>query len=235
MKKLATILSVAACLVVGENAAMAANTVRISQVYGGGGGTTASTDFVELFNASGVAVNVGGWVIEYGSATGLWNSFTGNAFVIPAGTLIQPCSYLLFAGNVGTGGAPSIGADIATSPTTQFNMSGTTGKVMLVTQLNGDGTAGGAVACGSEVGTIIDKVAWGPTATCFEGAATAALTSSTAAQRNAGGLADTDNNLADFTTGVAPAPRNSHSPGNAACFATPTLRSTWGQLKSIYR
>lgn len=231
MKRFATTL---ALLAICAAPAFAANAVRISQVYGGGGGTTASTDFIELFNNSGSPVNISGWVLEYGSATGLWNSFTGNAFVFPAGAVIQPCGYLLFAGNVGTGGAPSIGADYATSPTTQFNMSGTNGKVMLVTVLNGDGTAGGAVACGSEVGVIIDKVAWG-SSTCAEGTATPALTASTAAFRKVGGTVDTDNNLADFTTGLAPAPRNSQSPKNPTCLITPTRTSTWGAVKSIYR
>jgi len=231
MKRFATTL---ALLAICATPALAANPIRISQVYGGGGGTTATTDFVELFNASGSPVDISGWVIEYGSAAGLWNTFTGNAFIFPAGAVIQPCSYLLFAGNVGSGGAPSIGADYATSPNTQFNMSGTNGKVMLVTKLNGDGTAGGGVACGSEVGVIMDKVSWG-SANCAEGSATAALTASTAAMRNGGGMTDTDNNLADFTTGVAPAPRNSHSPRNPVCLITPTRTSTWGTVKSIYR
>ncbi len=214
--------------------AFASNPVRISQVYGGGGGATAATDFVELFNASGVAVNISGWVIEYGSATGNWNSFAGNAFTFPPGSVIQPCSYLLFAGNVGTNGAPAIGADYAAAPTV-FNMSGTAGKVMLVTQLNGDGTAAGSVACGSEVGTIIDKVSWGPTATCAETSPTPALTAATAAFRNAAGLNDSDNNSADFTVGLAPAPRNSATPQSTTCLATPAKSSTWGQVKSIYR
>lgn len=231
MKRIATMLVL---LAVCAAPAFAANAVRISQVYGGGGGTTNSTDFVELFNSSASPVNISGWVIEYGSATGLWNSFTGNAFVFPTGAVIQPCSYLLFAGNVGSGGAPPIGADYATSPNTQFNMSGTNGKVMLVTQLNGNGTATGGVACGSEVGTIIDKVAWG-TSNCAENTATAALTVTTAALRKIGGITDTDNNSADFTTNTAPAPRNSQSPRNPNCSTVPTRASTWGAVKVIYR
>lgn len=230
MKRFATMV---ALLALCAAPAFAANPVRISQVYGGGGGTTAATDFVELFNNSGVPVDISGWVIEYGSATGAWNSFAGNAFTFPPGSVIQPCGYLLFAGNVGSGGAPPIGADYASAPTV-FNMSGTNGKVMLVTQLNGNGTSTGGVVCGSEVGTIIDKVSWG-SANCSETAATPALTASTAAFRNNGGITDTDNNSADFTTGLTPAPRNSSSPKNASCLITPTTKSTWGTVKAIYR
>ena len=225
MRRFATTL---ALLAVCAAPALAANPVRISQVYGGGGGTTAATDFVELFNASGAPVDISGWVVEYGSATGAWNSFAGNAFTFPPGTIIQPCSYLLLAGNVGSGGAPSIGADYAVSPTTVFNMSGTNGKVLLITQLNTN------VVCGAEVGTIIDKVSWG-TGTCAEGTATPALTAATAAFRNGAGFVDTDNNSADFTVGLSPAPRNSQTPANPTCLVTPTSKSTWGQVKSIYR
>lgn len=224
MKRFATTLALLAVFAV---PAFSANAVRISQVYGGGGGTTAATDFVELFNFSAAPVNIGGWSIHYGSSAGNWNSFAGNVFTFPANTFIQPCKYLLLAGNVGTGGAPSIGADFSVSPTTVFNMSGTNGKVMLSTAVSAN------LACGSELGVIIDKVSWG-TANCSETAATPALTAATAASRNAGGQADTDNNSADFTVG-APAPRNSASPVNASCLVTPTSRSTWGAVKSIYR
>ena len=108
MRRIVTTL---ALLAVCAAPAFAANPVRISQIYGGGGGTTAATDYIELFNSTGLPVSVGGWYLEYGSATGLWNSFAGNAFQLPAGATIQPCAYLLVACNVGTGGAPPIGAD----------------------------------------------------------------------------------------------------------------------------
>ena len=52
--------------------AQAASDVVISQVYGGGGnsGATLKNDFIELFNLGGAAVNVTGWSVQYGSATG---------------------------------------------------------------------------------------------------------------------------------------------------------------------
>src|SRR5262245_26417882 len=56
--------------------ALAANQVRISQVYGGGGATsgtpTYNQDYVEIFNSGTTAVNIGSWQIAYGSAAGNW-------------------------------------------------------------------------------------------------------------------------------------------------------------------
>ena len=79
MKRLVTTL---ALLVVCAGTASAANQMRISQVYGGGGGTTGvyTRDFVELYNSGVTPVNIGGWTIQYGSATGAWGSSTGNIF-----------------------------------------------------------------------------------------------------------------------------------------------------------
>jgi len=69
---------------------LAANPVRISQVFGGGGGSSPiyNYDFVELFNASGVPIDISGWAVEYGSATGNWGSSTSNIVILPAGSTI---------------------------------------------------------------------------------------------------------------------------------------------------
>ena len=91
--------------------------VKISQVYGGGGSTsggpTYNKDYVEIFNSSDAAVNIGGWTIEYGSATGNWGSSTSAIFTFPAGTTIQPCQYLLVAAATGStaGGALPVTPD----------------------------------------------------------------------------------------------------------------------------
>ncbi len=232
MKKIATILVATALVAMTASAAMAASALRISQVYGGGGNSGAlyNQDFVEIFNSSGSPVDISNWAVEYASssATSSWGTtFTGGAnyVVFPAGTVIQPCSYMLIGAAFGANTAlPALPTPDATLGS---NMSGTAGKVGLFNTVNV------AVACGSEVG-LIDKVSYG-TANCAEGGAgTGGLSNSTAALRNLGGMTDTDNNGADFTVG-APAPRNSASPANPTCLATPTLRSTWGSLKSIYR
>lgn len=230
MKKLATILGLTAVLAMAATSAFAANQVRISQVYGGGGGSTGTYiyDYVELFNSGSTPVNVGGWVVEYGSATGNWGSAATNYYVLPVGTTIQPCKYLLLqCGAAGTAGvAFPVAADLSTS---NISASATNGKIGLFTALNAN------VACGAEIaGTLVDKVSWG-TASCPEVAGVSGVNSTSSAVRNNGGMTDTDNNASDFTVSTTPTPRNSASPANTACLATPTVNKTWGSLKSIYR
>lgn len=230
MKKIATTF---ALLALCATSAFSANSVRISQVYGGGGGSTGTYmfDYVELFNASGTAVAIGGWSIQYGSATGTsFGSTAGNVAVLPAGASIAPCSYYLVqVGGAGTGGtALPVTADFvnAAGP----SMSATTGKVALINNSTG------ANACaGNTVGGIyVDVVGYG-TGNCFETAAAAGTTSTQAAVRNVGGLTDTDNNTADFTVVTNPVPRNSSSPANTACLSTPATNGSWGKVKSLYR
>jgi len=231
MKKLVTTLFAMALF---ASSALAANPVRISMVYGGGGGgattdASYSQDFVEIFNSSGSPINISGWTIEYGSATGNWGSSAGNIFTFPANTTIQPCKYILVAlGSASANPAvPPVPAPDFSNTTT--NLSGSNGKVALFNAPNPN------VPCGSEaVGTLVDKMAYG-SSNCPEVTATAALTTLTAAVRNGGGTVDTDNNAANFTVGATPTPRNSASPANAGCLATPNASRTWGAIKTIYR
>jgi hypothetical protein len=226
MKKLATtlfaILAIAPC-------AFASNQLRISQVYGGGGASTGSPtynqDYVEIFNSGGTAVSLAGWTIEYGSSAGNWGSSSSNIFTFPAGASIAPCSYVLVAMT-----ASSAGGTIPVTPdySGTLAMSATAGKVALFSQVNSN------VACGSETG-LVDKVAFGGN-TCAEGGTgTGALSTTSGAVRNGGGLTDTDVNGSDFTVTAAPVPHNSASAANSSCFATPSLKSTWGTIKTLYR
>lgn len=227
MKKL--VITVIAMLALASSA-FAANQVRISQVYGGGGGAGFyQFDYVEIFNYGGTSVNIGGWTIEYGSATGNWGSSAGNIFTFPAGAVIEPCKYVLVQlGPAGTSGsALPVTADYSNTTT---SMSQSTGKVALMNAINSN------VACGSEAaGTVVDKVAFGPTATCSETAPTAVTTNQQGVVRNGGGTVDTDNNSTDFTITNQPVPHNSQSPANSSCLATPAGRNTWGQIKTLYR
>ena len=226
MKKLVTTL---ALLAICSTSALAANAVRISQVYGGGGSGTAAyfDDYVELFNSSGSAVNISGWVLEYGSATGNWGSSALNIFTFPQGASIAPCSYVLVGLSNGGGGAP---LPVTPDYTGTLTLSGTAGKVALFSVATGNAN----VACGAEAGPIVDKVAYG-TGNCPEVAAVPALTSLTGAIRKVGGLTDTDNNLNDFTVESSFTPHNSHSPANTSCLATPATNGTWGSVKALYR
>lgn len=229
MKKLVTTLCTVAALAVVANVSFAA-AMRVSQVYGGGGGAGLATytqDYIELFNFSNSPVNIGGWALEYGSAAGNWGSSSGNYFVFPANTIVPPCSYVLVTcGTVGTGGATNpVSGDFGGA----MNLSATGGKVGLFNALNAN------LACGSELpGTLVDKVAYG-TANCAEGTAVGATSITTGAVRNGGGNTDTDNNLADFGLISNPVPHHLASGASVNCLSVPSMNSTWGQLKTIYR
>lgn len=172
--------------------------LRISQVYGGGGNSGAyyTHDFIELFNAGDMPADITGWSVQYASATGSsWQ-------VTPLSGIIPPGGYYLIQQAQGAGG-------IAPLPTPDaigaINMSATNGKVALV---NHSGALTGTCPLSPEV---IDFVGFG-SANCYEGSgATPVLSNTTAAIRNAGGCMDTDDNSADFSVG-APTPRNSEAP-----------------------
>lgn len=177
--------------------------IVLSQVFGGGGNSGAlyKNDFIELFNRGAAAVNLSGWSVQYASATG-----TSWATTELSGS-IAPGHYYLVQEAVGTGGTQDLPTPDATGT---LAMSGANGKVALVnttTPLSG--------AC--PTGTV-DLVGYG-TANCFEGSATAALTSTTAAIRALGGCQDSDNAAVDFSV-AAPNPRNSATPANVCLTST---------------
>ena len=170
--------------------------VVISQVYGGGGNTGATwrNDFIELLNTGSSAENIGGWSVQYASATGGTWQVTG----IPANTLLPAGRYLLIQQAAGTGGTtalptPDVIGTIA--------MSGSTGKVALVRNTT-------ALSGATPPTTLVaDAIGYGPTASFAEGSPTPALNNTTAALRKAAGCTDSQSNSADFDLG-APLPRN---------------------------
>ena len=235
MKKLVTTLCAFALCTLAASAAFAgATNIRISQMYGGGGGSggTYLYDYVELFNPTGVAVNIGGWSLQYGSATGTsFGSAATNMYVFPAGTTIQPCKYLLIqCGAAGTNAVPAmpLTPDYITS---NISASATNGKIALIK----NGT--GANACaGNTSGAIYADVLGYGSANCYETVAAGVLTNTSVNVRKVGGMQDTDSNTADFVATNQPvAAHNAASPANITCLATPATHSTWGQVKSIYR
>ncbi len=191
----------------------AANDIRISQVYGGGGnsGATLKSDFIELFNAGTNPVSVAGWSIQYASATGnTWSATNLTGTILPG-------KYYLIKEADGTGGTVYLPNPEATG---NISMGASSGKVALV---NSTTLLTGACPTG-----LVDFVGYG-TANCFEGSATLAPGNTTAAIRNAEGCTDTDNNLSDFTSG-APTARNGAHPahlcGTASEDSAPTVSST---------
>ena len=172
------------------------STVVISQLYGGGGNASATyqNDYVELYNRSTSAVDLGGWSLQYASATG--SGWDANRQ--PLGGIIGPGQYYLIS--LASGGAD--GAALPPSNISgQINMSGTNGKVALVNSF--DGLVGN---CPIGDPHLMDFVGYG-SADCREGTATAPSPSNTTALfRGGNGSVDTNNNGSDFATS-APAPR----------------------------
>lgn len=229
MKK--TAIAVLMITLLAASAAYAVNPVRISQVYGGGGnsGGVYTNDYVELFNNSGAAVDISGWSLQYGSATGTVNlgACTNCLTVFPEGSVIPACSYYLIQLAAGANViAPlPVTPDLIVPQATANNLSATAGKIGLKADSN-------TTPCSPQT-AFVDLVGYGA-ANCFEAAAAAALTNSTAAVRNNGGLDDTDNNSADFTATSNPVPRNS-SVVNTLCASTPTESRSWGSVKTLFR
>ena len=179
------------------------NGVVISQVYGGGGntGATYTHDFIELFNGGNAPVNLNGWSVQYTSAAGT-NNWQKTAL---GNVTLQPGQYYLVQEAQGTGGTtPLPTPDLAVS-TGAIPMSGTVGKVALVSNNI-------ALATASATGpTIVDYVGFGTTANASEGnAPTAAPSNTTAVIRLNGGCTDTEHNSTDFAV-AAPTPRNTAS------------------------
>lgn len=180
-------------------------TVVISQVYGGGGNTSATynQDFVELFNASGSNVDISGWTVQYASAAGT----SWAVAAIPAGTTLPAGKYFLVALASGATGSPLPTADVIN---TTINLSGTTGKVALVSSST---ALSGSTACSSA--SVVDVLGYGASPSCSE-TATFPATGITTAQsmfRKNNGCTDANNNSTDFEL-LNVAPRNSSTAAN---------------------
>ncbi len=187
--------------------------IVISQVYGGGGnsGAVYTNDFVELLTEGTTTISLAGWSIQYASATGSGNFGANSGQLTPLSGSVNPGQYILVeeaAGSTPVAALPP--PDITDS--TPINMSGSGGKVALVTSGTSLGCNGGSAPCSPEqLALIKDLVGWDG-ANFYEGASAAPGTgNSTAVLRASGGCTDTDDNSADFTAG-APDPHNSASP-----------------------
>ncbi|QSQ23789.1 lamin tail domain-containing protein [Pyxidicoccus parkwayensis] len=121
------------------------NHVVISEICGGNGTGTASTDeFIELYNPTNSDVDISGWLVQYKSATGA--AYSGSV-AIPPGKVIKARGYFLLGGATFQAGTTT--ADVSYS----FDLSSST-------------TAGGHVRIGPGLSNnpsdvAVDKVAWG--------------------------------------------------------------------------
>lgn len=180
--------------------------VVISEVYGGGGnsGATYTHDFIELHNRSTTqTVNLGGWSVQYASASGTsWTVTTLSGTVAPGG-------YYLVQEGAGAGGTTALPTPDAVGT---IGMSGTSGKVALV-------SATTPLAGPCPVGApVVDFVGFG-TANCSEGGTTTPAFGGNAnsVQRAGMACADTDNNGADFVALPAAPQNTTATPNTCAC------------------
>jgi Calx-beta domain/Lamin Tail Domain/Bacterial Ig-like domain (group 2)/WD40-like Beta Propeller Repeat len=192
--------------------------VVISQVYGGGGNSSATynADFVELFNRSDAAVNITTWSVQYQSAATVGGA-SGTAWAVatlcPTGTCTIPANayYLVRLTAPGATGAALPTPD--SIPTTTINMAAGAGKVALVNSTTALVSPTGS-GCPSSFTTVIDFVGYGSGAgICFEGSAAAPgpAANITSVLRKTSGCQDTNINSADFTATSTASARNSSS------------------------
>lgn len=203
MKKIFTILGIVSV------ATVANAQIVISEVYGGGGGGTATyaNDYVELVNLGSSQATLTGATLQYASATGTFNSYIS----LPSITLNAGQKYLveMVPSTPATAGGALPTADFqATSNVSLsngntyqggFNMAAANGKVALASNTS--------QVTGPTASNVLDFVGYG-TANLYEGSGAApALDATSSATR---GNADTNNNAADFTK-TAPNPENKAS------------------------
>jgi predicted extracellular nuclease len=184
-------------IVPGSAVATGSSSLAISEVYGGGGNSSApyTNDFIELRNVGSSPVSLSGWSVQYASATGS----TWSVTVLPS-VIVQPGKYFLVQEASGGAAGSALPAPDATGT---IGLAAAAGKIALVAS-----AVALTVTCPSG---LVDLVGYGGTASCFEGSASAPAPSNTLSDQRAGrGLTDTDDNAADFSTS-APAPQNSSS------------------------
>jgi hypothetical protein len=182
----------------------APSSVKISQVYGGGGnsGSTYKNDFIELFNQSTTPVDISAWSVQQLNATGTgaWN--VTNLCAVNSTCVIQPGHYYLVQESAGAGGTTNLpAADIVGT----LALGAGSGKVALLnttTPLSGSCPSGAGIA---------DLVGYDSSATCFEGAPAPTPSNTTGVLRKGNGCTDTNNNSGDFVE-LGPLPRNSSAP-----------------------
>jgi predicted extracellular nuclease len=206
------LISLTAVIALAAPASAASQDLVVSQVYGGGGNADASHthDFIELFNPASTPVVLDGMSLQYASATGTGNLGANSGQLTElTGTILAHHYFLVQEATSNATVGAALPAPDHQGDATPINMSGTAGKVALVTGTTTLGCNGGSTACdATQLARIIDLVGYG-SANFYEGAGAApALSSTTSAQRANGGCLDTNDNATDFTA-AATAPRNS--------------------------
>jgi hypothetical protein len=193
-------LVLAAVLLVAPAARSASSDMVISQLFAGGGNSSApyTNDFVELFNRGSTTVDLANWSLQYASGAGTtWQVTPLSGSVPPGGR------YLVQFASAAAVGAPLPAPDA--TGTTNLAVSG--GKVALVRTTTALVCGAAAGSCSADSG-VADLIGYG-SATDYEGSGPApTISNTTAALRAGGGCADTDTNASDFSA-QPPLPHNS--------------------------
>ena len=180
-----------------EGAGALSADIVISQIYGGGGNTGApyTHDFIELFNRGTTTGKPNGWSVQYArtTLTGNYGATSTQLTELPNLSL-APGEYFLIQEAGGTTGVVLPAPDVIDP--TPIAMSGTGGKVALVTSTASLGCNGGSTPCNAAQLALIKDLVGYYGANFFEGAPTPTLSNTTAALRNTNGCAETDNNAA---------------------------------------
>ena len=165
----------------------APTSVVVNEVYGGGGnsGANYNADYIELYNNGTTTVGIGGYSLQYASATGNFN----GVIVLPSATIAPGGFYLIQTIPAGMNGSPL--TPNFTSPN-NVDLSATNGNVLFAA---GTTTVGACPAAGAA--NVIDRLGYG-TGVCFEGAGAAPATSATTSAQRVPNGTDTNNNSADF-------------------------------------
>jgi hypothetical protein len=182
-----------------------------------GGTNSAGDELVELYNPTSQNVDIGGWKIQYKSATG--TAYQDKA-TIPGQTVMAPHSYYLVASSHYTG---TVAADLKLA--TDFNFAATDGHVRLgdqnVTTAKVDAASVDFVGYGTnsdtpEGGTRAPAVPTGANAYSIERKALPNSTQATmqlgGADATAGNGYDSDKNGDDWVLRVTRDPQNAASP-----------------------
>jgi uncharacterized protein len=181
---------------VGATSTMSHAAVVLNEVYGGGGNSGAfyRYDFVELYNNGSSAVDISGYQIDYGSASGT-SAFsalgTDDSFstIVPASTSLAPGAYYLFQEASGANTSAAALPGTFQVDATPIAMSSTTFRVQMT----------------DSAGTVVDFVGVGPTASQFEGTGPAPVIANTTSDMRIPNGTDTNQNATDFSVG-APTP-----------------------------
>jgi len=161
-------------------------------------------EFIELFNAGSVAVDIGGWQVWGSSATGT----TSKRATIPAGTVLAPRTFYLLVNSGANGYSGTVAGDLTYST----GISDTGGLALLNAQ-----------------GAVVDAVGMSSGSAYAEGTALGPMTvnQDQAYERKTiacGPDRDLNDNASDFASLTASHPRNSHS-CRLACAGDPCVNA----------